>query len=50
MMEMNTNSLGHLIIMGDVNFYTNDSADNDGIMNDLLDSFNLMSNVLVPTH
>ena len=51
LMEMNTNSPGHLIIMGDVNNHMNNSADNDTItMNDLPDSFNLMNNVLVPTH
>ena len=50
-MEMNVNSPGHLIIMGDMNIHMNDSANNDTItMHDILDSFNLMKNVLVPTH
>ena len=50
-MKMNVNSLGHLIIMEDVHLHMIDGADNDTItMNDLLDSFSLMNNVLVSTH
>ena len=49
--EMNVNSPDHLIINGAVRIHMNDSADNDTItMNDLLDSFNHMNNVSVPTH
>ena len=49
-MEINVNSCGYLIIMGAINIHMNDGADNDTIpMNNLLHSFNLINNVLVPT-
>ena len=51
LMKMNVNSLDHLIIMTDMCINMNNSADNDTIaMNALLDSFNPMNNVIVPTH
>ena len=50
LIEMNVNSPGHLIIMEDVSIHMNDSTDNNTItLNDLLDSFNCMNNILVPT-
>ena len=34
-----------------MNINMNDSGDNDTVtMNDLLDSFNLMNNILIPAH
>ena len=50
-MEMTVNSPIHLIIMGDMNFYMNDRADDDTIaMKDLIDSLNVRNNILAPAH
>ena len=51
LVEINVYLPGHLIIIRVMNIHINDSAVNDTItMNDLLNSFNLMNSVLVPTH